>query len=360
MRVLVAAGGSGGHVYPALAVLEELRRMGELSAAAWVGTEKGIERKILGRFPWIDFYPLPCRGLDRSRPWSWPACLWANLTSLVRAVRVLHKFHPDVVLGMGGYPALAPLVAAALLRIPSAIHEQNACMGLANRLLALLADRVFLSFPKTGGVPLQRKVRITGNPVRREFLAQSPGPEAGGELLIVGGSQGSRTLVEATLRAARVLAHLDGLRVRIQVGNAADPDWVKRRLKEAGLSHARVEKYVDRMAEALARARLVIARAGATTVAELAATGRPSILIPWTGAAGDHQSGNAQALAKEGGCVLVPERELKEMDLGELIFKLWIDEEKLRRMARAVQRVARPEAAQLVAQELLSLAKGSR
>ena len=359
MRVLVAAGGSGGHVYPALAVLEELQRMGELSAAAWVGTEKGIERKILSRLPWIDFYPLPCRGLQRSRPWSWPGSLWANLFSLVRAVKVLHKFHPDVVLGMGGYPALAPLLAAALLHIPRAIHEQNAYMGLANRLLALLADRVFLSFPKTGGVPVRKKVLVTGNPVRREFLTQGTGPKAQ-ELLIVGGSQGSRTLVEATLRAAKALAQLGGLRIRMQVGNAADPDWVKRRLEEAGLSDARVEKYVDRMAEALAQARLVIARAGATTVAELAATGRPSILVPWAGAAGDHQSGNAQALAKEGGCVLVPERKLKEMDLGKLILKLWMDEEKLCRMARAVRRVARPEAAKTVAQELLALAKGSR
>jgi len=134
MRVLVAAGGSGGHVYPALAVLEELQSMGELSAAAWVGTEKGIERKILSRLPWIDFYPLPCRGLQRSRPWSWPA---------------------------------------------RAIHEQNAYMGLANRLLALLADRVFLSFPKTGGVPVRKKVLVTGNPVRRELSwvgPRGPGP----------------------------------------------------------------------------------------------------------------------------------------------------------------------------------------
>lgn len=359
MRLLVAAGGSGGHVYPALAVLEELRELGELSAAAWVGTEKGIERKILSRFPWIDFYPLPCRGLQRSQPWSWPGSLWANLISLVQAVKVLHKFHPDVVLGMGGYPSLTPLLAAVLLRIPRAIHEQNAYMGLANRLLALLADRVFLSFPKTGGVPVRRKVVVTGNPVRREFLTQGTGPKAQ-ELLIVGGSQGSRALVEATLRAARALAQLGGLRVRMQVGNAADPDWVKRRLEEAGLSDARVEKYVDHMAEALAQARLVIARAGATTVAELAATGRPAILIPWAGAAGDHQTGNAQALAKEGGCVLIPEHKLKEMDLGELILKLWMDEEKLRRMARAVQRVARPEAAKTVAQELLALAKGNR
>jgi len=359
MRLLIAAGRSGGHVYPALAVLEELQRMGELSAAAWVGTERGIERKILSRFPWIDFYPLPCRGLDRSRPWSWPGSVWANLTSLVRAVQILRKFRPDVVLGMGGYPALAPLLAAALLRIPRAIHEQNAYMGLANRFLSLLADRVFLSFPKTGGVPVRRKVVVTGNPVRREFLTQDTGPKAQ-ELLIVGGSQGSQALVEATLRAAGALAQLGGLRVRMQVGNAADPDWVKRRLEEAGLTDARVEKYVDRMAEALSQARLVIARAGATTVAELAATGRPAILIPWAGAAGDHQTDNAQAIAKEGGCVLVPEHKLKEMDLGKLILKLWMDEERLRRMAQAVQRVARPQAARAVAQELLALAKGSR
>jgi len=355
MRVLVAAGGSGGHVYPALAVLEELRGMGRLSKAVWVGTERGIERDILRGYPWIEFHTLPCRGFPRGEPWGWPASLWWNLVSLVKAVRVLRQVRPDVVLGMGGYPAFAPVVAAALLRVPTAIHEQNAHMGLANRLLSLLADKVLLSFPDTRGVPVKKAV-VTGNPVRREFLGPGPGGQAG-ELLVLGGSQGSRTLVEATLRAAPALARLEGLRVRVQVGRAADPRWVKERLQEAGLSGVQVERYLDRMPEALSRARLVIARAGATTLAELAAMGRPAVLIPWTGAAGGHQAENAQALAREGGFMVITERELSRIDLGSLIHKLWLDEEGLRRMAQASRRAAQPRAAEKVAHQLLALAK---
>ena len=359
MRVLVAAGGSGGHVYPALAVLEELREMGRLAAAAWVGTPQGIESRILKGYPWIEFYPLPCRGLDRERPWTWPAALTAAGTGLFRAAGILREFRPHVVLGMGGYPSFAPVLAAALLGIPTAIHEQNAHMGLVNRLLSRLATRVFLSFPDTAGAPTRaRKVRVTGNPVRRSFLARrKPLPEAH-ELLVMGGSQGSRILIEAALRAAPALARLPDLHLRLLVGRAAAPDQVAKRLKALGISQAEVAAYTDRMEEALARARLVVARAGATTVAELAAAGRPAILIPWSGAAADHQRGNAETLARAGGCLMIPEKELQRMDLGDLIAKLWRDGERLRRMAQAAKRAARPDAARRVAEELLDLAKG--
>lgn len=359
MRVLIAAGGSAGHVNPGLAVLEELRDMGALEAAGWVGTPHGIETHILARHPWITFFPLPCRGLDRRRPWTWPGFLVSTLASLPRALAILRRFQPDTVLGMGGYPSFPPVLAAFLLGIPRAIHEQNAALGLTNRLLLPLVSRAFLSSPSTLGAPRTGKVLVTGNPVRRQFL-QSGLTGGQEELMVVGGSQGSRALVEATLRAAPALARLPGLRLRLLVGRAADPREVEARLKKAGLFQVRVERYTDRMPEALARARLVLARAGASTVAELAAAGRPAILVPWPAAAGGHQEANAKALAASGGCVLLREQELTRLDLGELIARLWRDERRLREMGMAARRAARPEAARTVAEALLELGKGGR
>jgi UDP-N-acetylglucosamine--N-acetylmuramyl-(pentapeptide) pyrophosphoryl-undecaprenol N-acetylglucosamine transferase len=358
MRVLVAAGGSGGHVYPALAVFEELRAWGALTAACWLGSPTGIEAKIVRRYPWIDFQPLSCRGLPRSQPWRWPATLLHSGRALGQARGVIEKFRPQVVLGMGGYPSFAPVLAAHLAGIPTAIHEQNARLGLVNKLLLPLASRVLLSFPHTHGAPPPGgKVRVTGNPLRRQFLSLRP-RFPGRELLVVGGSQGSRLLVEATLRAAPTLARLPELRLRLVVGQAADPLAVRRRLAAAGLRDPAVERYTEHMAQALGQARLVISRAGGTAVAELAATGRPAILVPWSRAAGGHQRDNALALARTGGCVLIGERQLASVDLGTLVARLWEDEARLKRMGQAVLRVARPQAARLVAQELLSLARG--
>lgn len=359
MRVLVAAGGSGGHVYPALAVLEELRAWGALTAACWLGSPTGIEAKIIARYPWIEFRPLSCRGLPRGQPWRWPSSLVHSGRALRQAHCQIRRFSPHVVLGMGGYPSFAPVLAAHLQGIPTAIHEQNARLGLVNRLLLPLASRVLLSFPHTHGAPAPGgKVRVTGNPLRRQFLSLRP-LFPGRELLVMGGSQGSRLLVEATLRAAPTLAQLPGLRLRMVVGQAADPQAVQRRLAAAGIRYPRVERYTEHMAQALGQARLVISRAGGTAVAELAASGRPAILVPWSRAAGGHQHDNALALARTGGCVLVGERELVTLNLGVLVAQLWEDEARLRRMGQAVLRAARPQAAQLVARELLDLARGA-
>lgn len=362
MRVLVAAGGSGGHVYPALAVLEELRD--KISQAAWIGCPSGIEARILADYPWVEFLPLPSRGLRRDCPWTWPLSLAAAVPNLGRALFLVWRFQPDVVLGMGGHPAFAPVLAAVLLGVPVAIHEQNARLGLANRVLAPITARVLLSFPATKGVRRRRGVLVTGNPVRRAIVRL--GEEGlGRELLVFGGSRGSRRLVEAVIQAAPSLARVPGLRLRLVVGGTLPPGEVAARLRGAGLARAEVVTYVPDMAEALRAARLVVSRAGATTVAELAAAGRPAILVPWEGAAHGHQQANAQACAEAygqagrlsySGCLVLPERELGR--LGEVVARLWTDEGRLQacRQARAV---ARPDAAMAVAQVLVGLARGT-
>ncbi len=356
MRVLVAAGGTGGHVYPALAVLEELRGLGALSSAGWVGTPGGLEARVVAERSWIAFFPLPSRGLDRRRPWTWPGTLLGALARLVRSLALLRRFRPDVVLATGGHASLAPGIAARLLGIPCALHEQNASMGLANRILARLGCLVLLSFPETRGVPRGARALVTGNPVRQEIVHLSP--ELGDELLVVGGSRGARGLVDAVLQAAPALARAPGLRVRLVVGSAAPPEEVARALAQAGVQ-GEVVRYAEPFSEALSRARLVVARAGATTAAELAAAGRPAVLVPWDGAAGGHQRENAWMWARGGGALVVPESTARE-ELGTIVTRLWADGERLRAMAAAARAVARPDAARRAAAALLALGKEKR
>lgn len=353
MRVMVAAGGSGGHVFPALAVLEELRAQGGLSAAGWIGRPGGLEERVLEKRPWIAFFPVSSRGLPRGEPWRWPVALAHDARALAQARRVLALFRPQVLLAMGGYPAVAPALAAKLLGIPVAIHEQNAKMGLANRLLARFADVVLLTFPQTLGCPKGAKTRVTGNPVRREITALPK--ELGEEFLVLGGSLGSLRLVEAVIQAAPELARIPGLRVRLVVGRAGDPKRVEEALRRHGVD-AQALAFTERMDELLGRARLVLARAGASTLAELACAGRPALLVPWEGAADGHQARNAAYFAARGAAVLVREKELPSR-LADLVGELWTDGTRLERMAVAARALARPEASRAVAQALQELAE---
>ncbi len=360
MRVMVAAGGSGGHVYPALAVMDALRRRGELTQVAWVGNPSGIEAEILEDCPWVTFLPLRSQGLPRGRPWRWPKALVTALYAVLKAMKLIRAFRPHVVLGMGGYPAFAPVIAASLLRVPVVVHEQNARLGLVNRLLARIADAALVSFPETGATCGVR-TQCTGNPVRGEIAAVAGAAEAiGQELLVFGGSQGSAALVDATLRAAPTLALLGDLRLRVVVGQAADPEEVRSKLAEAGLRAADVVSYERDIGKALSAARLVVARAGATTVAELAAAGRPAILVPWSGAADGHQTFNARALARRRAGLVLTDDELPETDLGQLVTALWNDPQRLKEMGEAARAAARPDAAQRVADVLLRVGEGAR
>ncbi|MFO8034791.1 MAG: undecaprenyldiphospho-muramoylpentapeptide beta-N-acetylglucosaminyltransferase [Candidatus Bipolaricaulota bacterium] len=352
MRVMVAAGGSGGHVYPALAVMEELRRRGDLTQVVWVGNPKGIEAEILAKHSWVSFLPLTGQGLPRRKPWRWPGALVGAVGAVVKAMKAVRAFRPHVVLGMGGYPAFAPAVAAAMLRVPVVVHEQNACLGLVNRVLSKLSDEVLVSFPGTQGVRGQR-AKTTGNPVREEIVAVGRKPGLGKELLVFGGSQGSKVLVDAALEAAPKLAQLPGLRMRVVVGRASEGAEVRRRLQDAGLDNVDIVDYEQDMARALNRARLVVARAGATTVAELAAAGRPAILVPWSRAAAGHQTYNARALAQRRAGVMLTDEELSRTDLGALVTRLWEDPAELEAMAAAARTAACPDAARRVADALV-------
>jgi UDP-N-acetylglucosamine--N-acetylmuramyl-(pentapeptide) pyrophosphoryl-undecaprenol N-acetylglucosamine transferase len=354
MRVLVAAGGSGGHVFPALAVLEELYREGG-HCLGWIGAPKGLEARVAASRSWIEFFPLNSRGLPRKRPWAWPGAVFQDLRALAQAKRIIREFQPDVVLAMGGYPSVAPVLAAKTLGIPVALHEQNAVMGLANRFLARFSDLVLLAFPHTQGCPRGARVRVTGTPVRRAITAI---PESLGEkFLVLGGSLGSKTLVEAVVAMAPKLATIRDFRVHLVVGRAGDPKAARPKASGKGDLCGGPNLYGTGGGAASPSEVGVLARAGGSTVAELACAGRPAILVPWEGAAHGHQLKNAEYVSKEGGFLLVRERELFSPGLAGLVEELWADGKKLQGLSAAVRAQARPDAAREVVKALKDLGK---
>lgn len=358
-RIMVAGGGTGGHLFPGLAVVEELRRRVPGLEVKFVGTARGIEARILpGRGESLELLqvsPLKGQGLG-ARFKS-----FARIPSaMMEASRLLRDFDPDLVLGVGGYASGPVLLAAALSGRPTALLEQNAHVGMTNRILARFVDRAYITFPGTKEVFGDTKSRLTGNPVRQEFVEQARLALADPEgfesrartVLVLGGSQGARKLNEEVPRAlARSGISARGIEVVHQTGEAMRDD-VAATYRELGIE-AKVVTFIDEIARGYSNAALVVARAGATTLAELCAIGRPSVLIPFPFASDDHQTTNARALEVEGASICVPEHELGAEALGDLIGRLVDDAGERRRMAGAARAHGRPDAAAAIVDDML-------
>jgi len=361
VRVLITAGGSGGHVYPALAVVEALWELADSVDVFWLGRPGKLEERLVASRPGIAFLPFPSHGVPRGNPLVALRNLSLVPAEVRRAKGLLRELQPDLVLGMGGYTSFAPGMAAHSLGIPLVIHEQNASLGLANRLLSRFAQRVLLSFPETlREVPDPARALVVGTPVRREILAAAR-PYRGDEpyLTVLGGSLGSRVLMDAIRVAARRLARLDPV-LCIATGRAAEPSALKAELRRAGIKRVRVARFFARIGEVLSLSRLVVSRAGASTLAELSALGRPSILVPWGRAAGGHQVINAARMAARDAALVLREGRDLGARLGETVASLWEDVGKLKRMATAAAEAGRPDAAWAVARELLVVLEGGR
>lgn len=351
-RVILTTGGTGGHIFPALAVAEELRRRHAGVRVIFVGSRHGLEKDLAARAG-LEFVGLPVRGfLGRGvRALGAAAGMaWA----LGQAALLLRRFRPQVVAGFGGYAAFAPVAAAWLCGVPVAIHEQNAVAGVSNRILARLARKVFLSFPDVAGFP-SRKCVPTGNPVRRAVIECGDAAHdfAGRRLLVMGGSQGARALNDWT--AANLSRLRDaGARLRWQTG-AAGAEKAAAACANAGYAAEAVPFIID-VAEAYRWADLILCRSGATTAAELAAAGKAAVLVPFPHATHDHQTRNARVLADAGAAVVVREEELSRADVADKVLRLLADADGLRAMGRAARAWARPEAASRVAEELEKMA----
>jgi UDP-N-acetylglucosamine--N-acetylmuramyl-(pentapeptide) pyrophosphoryl-undecaprenol N-acetylglucosamine transferase len=379
MRVMIMAGGTGGHVFPALAVAAELRERG--AEVFWLGTRQGLEAKVVPAagisMEWVSVSGLRGKGLL-----AWLLAPWRLLWAVLQVLAVMLRQRPVVVLGMGGFVTGPGGVVTWLLRKPLVIHEQNAIAGLTNRLLAPLAQRVLEAFPGT----FQGKHAVhTGNPVRRA-IAELPAPEerfaprSGAlHLLVLGGSLGARALNEIVPAALKDLAVADRADTPPPPGRGwpagpGEGSFLSRTMEiwhQAGSRHldearahygdagvtARVEPFIDDMAAAYGWADLVVCRAGALTIAELAAAGVGAVLVPYPHAVDDHQTRNAAYLADAGAAVIVQQRELTRDKLRDLLASL-IDRSRLLVMAQAARRLAKPQAAALVAEQCWEAAHG--
>ncbi|WP_137937737.1 undecaprenyldiphospho-muramoylpentapeptide beta-N-acetylglucosaminyltransferase [Chitinivorax sp. B] len=351
--ILIMAGGTGGHVFPALALADAMRQRGW--QVVWLGGAEGMENKLVPQhgYPIETLKIAGLRGKGLVRLAVMPLML---LRAFAQSIGVIRKHRPAVVAGFGGYPAFPGGMMAALLGKPLLVHEQNSVAGLTNKVLSAVADAVLTAFPaafKQGG-----KVRMVGNPVRNA-IAQMPTPTerfAGRtgplRILVVGGSLGAQALNQHVPAALALLPESERPLVTHQAG-AKHIDDLRTAYAKAGVSGNTVP-FIDDMAAAYAEADLVICRAGALTVAELAAAGVASILVPFPHAVDDHQTGNARYLADNGAAVLMPQNELDAQRLAALMKTL--NRDKLGAMAEAARRLAKPDATEEVAAVCLSLA----
>lgn len=353
--ILIMAGGTGGHVYPALAVARALAERG--TAVRWLGTRRGLEARVVPAagipMSWLSVGGLRGKGLA-----TWLKAPFRLMWALSQALRVFLRYRPAAVLGMGGFAAGPGGAVAVLLRRPLVVHEQNALPGLTNRWLARFASRVLEGFP--GTFPTGVGARHVGNPVRAEITALDPPDQRMGgrtgplRLLVFGGSQGARALNETVPGALALMAADERPQVRHQAGERHLGD-TREAYAAAGVE-ARIEAFIEDMAEAYAWADVVLCRAGALTVAELTAAGVASVLVPFPSAVDDHQTANARLLVDHSAGVLLPQGQMSPQRLAETLRQLGHDRAQVMAMALAARGLARPRAAHEVADLCLGLA----
>jgi UDP-N-acetylglucosamine--N-acetylmuramyl-(pentapeptide) pyrophosphoryl-undecaprenol N-acetylglucosamine transferase len=362
LRVVIAGGGTGGHLYPGLAVAHELRRQRPGATVTFAGTAQGIEARVVPR-EGFELDLLRSAGLKGKSLGRTLRGLALLPLSGLDAVTILGRRRPHVVLGVGGYSSGPVVLAAAVRRIRTMVLEQNAVPGLANRLLARVVDAAAVTYDETAAW-FGSKAVVTGNPVRAGFLAAGEAParaEAAGiraaRLLVFGGSQGAHAINLAMIDAAPALAKMN-VEITHQTG-PADLAAVRGAYEAAGL-RGRVGPFFDEMDREMARADLIVCRAGATTLAEVTAAGRPALLVPLPTATDDHQRRNAEALVRAGAAEMLDQRDLTGTSLAASIQRLVDDPARRDRLAEHARALARPDAARAIVERILALAEGQR
>ena len=353
MRVIFAGGGTGGHLFPGLAVARELQQRDAMTEILFVGTEQGIEARVLPR-EGFRLETIPVRGLKGRGIRGLLDAAWGIPAGLLRSLTIIRNFRPDVIIGLGGY-ASGPLLLAGKLRgLRCAIMEQNLRPGFTNKFLARFVDRVFTSYRESRAYFSGRQVLETGNPVRWRKLPAVKSSEKF-VLLIFGGSAGAHRLNLAVVDAMHRLTDLaGGLQVIHQTGQA---DFAAIKTVYDSLPFAvEVLPFIEKMDEAYARADLVVCRAGATTVAELTAFGKAAILVPYPYAIYDHQRLNAQALQARGAAEMILDQQLSGELLAGRLRALVLDRGRVERMAAEARALGRPEAATRIVEECYRLA----
>jgi len=364
MKILIAGGGTGGHVFPGIAVAEELKRQRRDCQVVFVGTRGGLESQAVPEAGFRIRYLLSA-GFHRRRWWLWPGAVLVNAVGLAQALWIVLAENPKVVLGTGGYVSAPLSFAARLMGRPLVLQEQNSIPGLANRVLARLADEVHLSFLEARGWFARKdNLKITGNPVRahilsgdresalREFRLQPGRPT----VFVFGGSLGAKRINEAALDTLRRLKGRVDVQFILQTGRP-DHERVRAAVQAEDLPAA-VMPFVRNIHMAYAVADLVVCRSGAMTLAEIAVCGLPSVLVPYPFAAHNHQEVNAANLVDRGAAVCILDAELTGERLAKEVAHLLADRQTLSRMSANARLFARPDAAARLARSLIRFAEG--
>jgi UDP-N-acetylglucosamine--N-acetylmuramyl-(pentapeptide) pyrophosphoryl-undecaprenol N-acetylglucosamine transferase len=355
MKVIIAAGGTGGHIYPGIAVAKEIMRRDAESKVLFVGTSRGLETKIVpeGGF---ELSLINSAGLKNVGLIGKLKGLFVLPKSFFEARRIIKEFQPDVVAGAGGYVSGPVLLTASLMRIQTVVMESNALPGFTNRRLAPFITKAALTFEEA--LPyFGKKGIVTGNPVRREFFEILPRQRGYKmNILIFGGSQGARAINNAVVDALKDLPR-DRLNITHQTGES-DFENIRELYNRAGWQQAIVRPYISNMVDEFAKTDLIICRAGATSCAEIAAAGKAALMIPLPTAADDHQRKNAEALQSAGAARMILQRDLSAENLAKEITDLINSPEKISAMEAASRKLARKDAAEATVDLIEDLAKG--
>jgi len=358
MNVLIAGGGTGGHLFPAMAVAEEFGGRFCDAQIAFVGTKKGLESRVIPLTTWdlftMDVPSFKGRGILRRLV---NLCLMPR--AFLQAWKIISRISPDIVVGVGGYAAGPVTLLAALRGIPTVALEQNAVAGMTNRILGHFVKKVFVTFAESARYFPAGKTVVSGNPVRKKILKSCDHPQnkkSGFTVLVFGGSQGAKTINDKMIDALAYLEDIkEDLHIIHQVGRTVDTENFVAAYRARGFS-AEVYHFIEDMGKAYCASDLVVCRAGATSVAELTVTGKPAVLIPYPFAADDHQAANAASLASGGGAVVVADRELTGAILADTIRDLVEEPLKLASMSEAMRRAGRPDAAEVIVSGCAELA----
>jgi UDP-N-acetylglucosamine--N-acetylmuramyl-(pentapeptide) pyrophosphoryl-undecaprenol N-acetylglucosamine transferase len=355
MRLIVVGGGTGGHLFPGIAVANAVRERISTAKILFIGTSRLLDQQALAG-KGFELAALECGGVKGLGLWTRLQTVMRMPGAVFEARRLLRRFRPDLVFGVGGYVTGPVLLAARTLGVPIAIHEQNSVPGLANRMAGRLANKVFISLPCTPEFPAAKTVQ-TGNPVRGEILAAAAVPREHRPVrtvLVLGGSQGAHRVNLLMLEAMEILAG-EQVAVRLihQTGTA-DEEMVRQGYGRIG-TPAEVSAFIQDMADTYRQADLVVSRAGATTLAELAVMALPALLIPYPYAADDHQTTNGQYYEKGHGCKVLRQSSLSGEILAQSISECLHNPEELHRMSANMKTMAMPEATNRIVDECLRL-----
>ncbi len=358
MKVLIAGGGTGGHLYPGIALAEEVVTRHHANQVVFVGTERGLEARVVPAAGY-KLETIRAQGLKGKGVVGLLKGLFALPMAFVESIRILQRHKPDVVVGVGGYSSGPVVLAAALMGIPTAVQEQNALPGLTNKLLGRVVRVVFTAFEEARPFFPSRKVQLVGNPIRRKLMEnflRSRMLHDKFSLLVFGGSLGARGINQRMIDA---LDHLQDLKDQLHIVHQTgknDLETVRKGYADKGFeAQAQVVEFIEDMSSAYARAELVVCRAGATTLSELTVAKKASILIPFPFATDNHQEVNAQSLVQAGAALMFRESELTGEQLAREIRRLKEDPEKRRQMEKKAGLLGRPEAAKELADVLVDL-----